>query len=71
MLGLCDRQKDEFDTQIQTQANELPKNARCFVSAAEGGIVVELQKLRDSKGFPGLEAVFLDRFDTFVQGNGL
>lgn len=71
VLGLGDRQEDQFDTQIQTQSHELPENARCFVPSAEGRIVVELQKLRDSQGFPGLEAVFPDRFVTFVEGNGL
>lgn len=71
VLGLCDRQEDQFDAQIQTQANELPENARCFVPAAEGRIVVELQKLRDSQAFPGLEAVFSDRFVAFVESNGL
>lgn len=43
VFGLCDRQEDQFDAQIQTQAHELPENAGCFVSAAEGRIVVELQ----------------------------
>lgn len=71
VLGLCDRQEDQFDTQIQTQSHELPENTRCFVPAAEGRIVVELQKLRDSKGFPGLQAMFSDRFVAFVEGNGL
>jgi hypothetical protein len=52
VLGLCDRQEDQFDTEIQTQTHALPENARCFVPAAEGRIVVELQKLRDSQGFP-------------------
>ena len=52
VLGLGHGQEDQFDAQRQTQSNELPENARCFVPAAEGRIVVELQKLRDSQGFP-------------------
>ena len=71
VLGLCDRQEDQFDAQIQTQANELPENARCFVPATESCIVVELQKMRNSQGFPGLQAMFPDRFEAFVEGNGL
>jgi hypothetical protein len=54
VLGLGNGQEDQFDAQRQTQPNELPENARRFVATAEGRIVVELQKLRDSKGFPGL-----------------
>lgn len=54
VLGLGDGQEDQFDAQMQTEPNELPENAWCFVPSAEGRIVVELQKLRDSKGFPGL-----------------
>src|SRR5574341_1998280 len=71
VLRLCHRQEDQFDAQIQTQPYELPENARCFVPAAEGRIVVELQKLRDSQGFPGLQAVFSNRFVAFVARNGL
>ena len=71
VLGLSDRQEDQFDAQRQTQPNELPENARCFVPSAEGRIVVELQKVRDSKGFPGMQAVSPDRFVTFVGGNRL
>lgn len=71
VFGLSDRQEDKFDAQRQTQPNELPEDARRFVATAEGGIVVELQKLWDSKGFPGLESVRPNRFVAFVGGNGL
>ena len=47
-LGLGDWQEDQFDAQKQTQAHELSENARVFVAATKRGIVVELQKLRDS-----------------------
>lgn len=69
--GLSDGQEDEFDAQIQTQPHKLPEDARRSVAATEGGIVVQLQKLRDSKGFPGLEAMPPDRLVAFVGGNGL
>ena len=71
VLGLCDGQEDQLDAQRQTQPNELPKNAWCFVPTAEGRIVVELQKVRDSKGFPSVEAVAPDRFVAFVGGDRL
>jgi len=71
VLGLGDGQEDQFDAQRQTQPHELPENARRFVPAAEGRIVVELQKVRDSQGFPGVESVGPDRLVTFVGGNGL
>ena len=70
-LGLCDGQEDELDAQRQTQPNELPEDPRRFVATTEGGIVVELQKLRDSKGFPGVETVCPNRLVAFVGGNGL
>ena len=70
-LGLGNRQEDKFDAQIQTQPNELPEDARRFVAAAESGIVVELQKLRDSQGFPGVYGVHPNCLVTFVGGNRL
>ena len=70
-FGLGDGQEDQFDAQRQTQSNELPEDARRFVATAEGGIVVELQKLRDSKGFPGVETVRPDRLVALVGGNHL
>ena len=54
VLGLSNGQEDQFDAQRQTQPHELSEDARRFVAATEGRIVVELQKLRDSKGFPGV-----------------
>lgn len=71
VLGLSDRQEDQFDAQRQTQSYELPEDARRFVATAEGGIVVELQKVRDSQGFPGVEAVCPNRLVAFVDGNRL
>ena len=71
VLGLSDRQEDQFDAQRQTQPYELPEDARRFVPAAEGSIVVELQKVRDSQGFPSVEAVCPNRLVAFVDGNRL
>ena len=71
VLGLSDRQEDQFDAHRQTQPHELPEDARRFVATTEGGIVVELQNLRDSQGFPGVEAVRPDCRVAFVAGNRL
>lgn len=70
-FGLRDRQEDKFDAQKQTQPHELPEDARRFVAATKGGIVVQLQKLRDPKGFPRMKRVRPDCFVAFVGGNGL
>ena len=70
-FGLGDGQEDQFDAQIQTQPHELPEDAWRFVATTEGGIVVELQKLRDSKGFPGLQRMRPDRLVAFVGGDRL
>ena len=70
-LGLGDGQEDEFDAQRQTQPHELSEDAWRFVTTTEGGIVVELQKLWDSQGFPGVERVPPDRLVAFVGGNSL
>ena len=56
-FGFGDWPKDEFDAQVQTQANKLSKEAWRFVAAAKHGSVVELQKSRDSQGFPGVAAL--------------
>ena len=71
VLGLSDRQEDQFDAQRQTQPHELPEDTRRFVATTEGGIVVELQKLRDSQGFPGVKAVRPDCLVAFVDGKRL
>jgi hypothetical protein len=70
-FGFGDGQEDQFDAQIQTQPNELPEDARGLVAAAKGGIVVELQKLRDSQGFPGVETMPDHGVAAFVGRNGL
>ena len=70
-FGLGDGQEYEFDAQRQTQPHELSEDARCSVTTTEGRIVVELQKLRDSQGCPGLERVRPNRLVAFVGSNGL
>lgn len=71
VLGLGHGQEDQLDAQRQTQPHELPENARRFVPTTEGSVVVELQKVRDSQGFPGVESVRPDRLVAFVGGDGL
>lgn len=71
VLGLSNGQEDQFDAQIQTQPHELPEDAGCFVAPTERCIVVELQKVRDSQGFPRLESVCPNRLEAFVGGDGL
>lgn len=70
-LGFGDGQKDQFDAHKQTQPHELPKDARSLVTTTKGGIVVELQKVRDSQGFPGLETMPDDGLAAFVGRNAL
>ena len=70
-FGFGDGQKDQFDAQIQTQPNELPEDARRLVATTEGGIVVELQKVRDSQGFPGVQTMPDHGRAAFVGRNGL
>jgi len=70
-LRLADGQEDELDPQTQTQPHELTKNARRLVTPAKGGIVVQLQKLRDSKGNPGMQAVGSHCLASLVGGDCL
>src|SRR3990172_4176444 len=70
-FGFGDWQKDKFDAEVQTQPDELPEDAWGFVAATEGGVVVELQKVRDSQGFPGVPAMSDDGGAAFVGGDGL
>ena len=55
-FGFGDGQEDQFDAQVQTQSDELSEEARGFVAATKRGVVVELQKVRNSQGFPGVQA---------------
>jgi hypothetical protein len=70
-FGFGHWQENEFEADVQTQAHKLSKDARHLVPAAEGGIVVELQKVRDSQRFPAPQEVRDHRRRTLVAGNGL
>src|SRR5574341_607715 len=70
-FGFGDGQKDQFDAQVQTQSHKLPEDARYLVAATKSGIVVELQKLRDSQGFPSVETMPDHGLAAFVGRNGL
>jgi hypothetical protein len=83
-FGFGDRQEDKFDTQIQTQPNKLAEDARRFVTATRTGppwpeardmgkssVVVELQKPRDSQGFPSLKTVPNHSLAAFVGSDRL
>ena len=69
-FGFSDWQEDQFDAQIQTQSDELSENAWRFVAATKSRVVVELQKLGDSKGFPGVQAMAHNGVAAFIAGNG-
>jgi len=70
-LGFGDRQENESDADIQAQPNESPEDAWGFVSPTKSGIVVELQKAWNAKGFPARQDMGDDRLAALVSGNGL
>jgi len=65
------RQENQFDAEVQAQPHELAEDPRGFVAATKRGVVVELQKVWNSQGFPGGQAMADDCRAAFVGGNGL
>ena len=66
-----DGQEDQFEAQVQTQSDELPEQTRDFVTATKRGIVVELQKVWNSQGFPSVQRMAGDGLAPLVGGNRL
>lgn len=50
-LGFARWQEDQFDAEVQGQSHELTEDPWDFVAAVEGGVVVELQEVRNPQGF--------------------
>ena len=71
VFGFSERQKDQFDADVQTQPRELPHHALDFVAPPEEGVVVELQKARNALVLPGCQDVSLGGPQLFGAGQGL
>src|SRR5215467_2631054 len=70
-LRLVGREEDRLNPEIQTQADEPPKDARRFVTAAKSRVVVHLQSIGQAQSTPCTKRVALDTLQTLIDADCL
>lgn len=53
-LGLCRRDEDQLDAEVETETDKGAKAARSLISTSGGGVVVESEIVRQPQCLPGL-----------------